>query len=116
MDTLTAHMAAHGLAVTDRDSLLFSAPGRGVLRYSNWLRRVRWPSAAAAGLGRMVEDRTKRKGEVRGYRVPRPAPGECDLAGRRRRQHEDTQGLLGDSDSRLTRCDGTRPKTPREGL
>lgn len=39
------------------DALLFTAPDGGVLRYSNWLRRVWWPAAVAAGLGRMAEDK-----------------------------------------------------------
>jgi hypothetical protein len=56
MDMLTKHMAARGLAAGDTGALLFTAPGGGVLRYSNWLRRCWWPATIAAGLGTMVED------------------------------------------------------------
>ena len=50
------HMAARGLTVDDREALLFTAPDGGMLRYSNWLRRVWYPATVAAGLGRFVED------------------------------------------------------------
>jgi integrase len=50
------HMAARGLTVDDRDALLFTAPDGGMLRYSNWLRRVWYPATVAAGLGQLVED------------------------------------------------------------
>jgi integrase len=35
---------------------LFTAPGGGFLRYSNWVRRSWYPAAVAAGVGRMAED------------------------------------------------------------
>jgi integrase len=50
------HMAARGLTVDDRDALLFTAPDGGMLRYSNWLRRVWYPATVATGLGKLVED------------------------------------------------------------
>jgi integrase len=53
---LSAHMAAVGLSADDRDALLFTAPGGGPLRYTNWLRRVWYPATVAAGLGEMVAD------------------------------------------------------------
>ena len=53
---LVEHLAARGLAAGDADALLFTAPGGGVLRYSNWLRRRWYPAAVAAGVGRMVTD------------------------------------------------------------
>jgi integrase len=50
------HMTARGLTVDDRDALLFTAPEGGMLRYSNWLRRIWYPATIAAGLGTLVED------------------------------------------------------------
>jgi integrase len=62
MAMLVRHMAAKGLTVEDRGELLFTAPGGGMLRYSNWLRRQWYPAAVAAGAGALVEDeRTGRK-------------------------------------------------------
>ena len=49
-------MAARSLTAQDKDALLFTAPGGGMLRYSDWLRRRWYPAAVAAGVGRMVED------------------------------------------------------------
>jgi integrase len=49
-------MAARGLTVDDEDALLFTAPDGGLLRYSNWLRRVWYPATTAAGLGRFVDN------------------------------------------------------------
>ena len=40
----------------DEDALLFTAPDGGLLRYSNWLRRVWYPATTAAGLGRFVDN------------------------------------------------------------
>ena len=56
VEMLTAHMAAVVLTEADGDALLFTAPGGGPLRYTNWLRRVWYPATIAAGLGKMVED------------------------------------------------------------
>jgi hypothetical protein len=53
---LTDLMAAAGLTVLDREALLFTSPGGGPLRYTNWLRRSWSPATIAAGLGRLVED------------------------------------------------------------
>ena len=88
--------------MTDRDGLLFTAPDGGVLRYSNWLRRAWWPSAIAAGLGRMVED--KATGKVRyvgiGFHDLRRANATGLVAAGV--DVKTAQGLLGHSDSRLT--------------
>jgi integrase len=56
MTMLAAHLAAKGLAVEDREALLFTAPDGGFLRYSNWVRRSWYPAAVAAGVGCMVAD------------------------------------------------------------
>lgn len=56
MAMLERHMTARGLTTSDRDALLFTAPGGGMLRYSNWLRRRWYPAAVAAGVGQMVKD------------------------------------------------------------
>jgi integrase len=56
MTMLGAHLEAKGLAIEDREALLFTAPDGGFLRYSNWVRRSWYPAAVAAGVGRMVED------------------------------------------------------------
>jgi integrase len=56
MTMLADHMAAKGLAAADGQALLFTAPGGGFLRYSNWVRRSWYPAAIAAGVGRIVED------------------------------------------------------------
>jgi integrase len=50
------HLAARGLTVDDGDALLFTARDGGMLRYSNWLRRVWYPATVAAGLGTLVTD------------------------------------------------------------
>jgi integrase len=65
MDMLVRHVAERELGVTDPNPLLFTAPGGGVLRYSNWLRRV-VPAAVDAGLGRMVEDEETGKTKYEG--------------------------------------------------
>jgi integrase len=56
MAMLSDHIADKGLAASDAEALLFTAPGGGFLRYSNWVRRRWYPAAVAAGVGRMVED------------------------------------------------------------
>jgi integrase len=56
MAMLGEHLVVKGLARSDGDELLFTAPGGGLLRYSNWVRRSWYPAAVAAGVGRMVED------------------------------------------------------------
>ncbi len=50
MAMLMDHLTAKGLAPSDSDGLLFTAPGGGVLRYSNWVRRSWYPAAVGAGL------------------------------------------------------------------
>jgi integrase len=49
-------MAAQGLTADDRQALLFTAPDGGMLRYSNWLRRVWYPAIVATGLRALVTD------------------------------------------------------------
>jgi integrase len=66
VDMLEAHMAEKALTAADGDALLFTAPDGGVLRYSNWLRRVWHPACVAAGLGRMVEDETSGRSRYEG--------------------------------------------------
>jgi integrase len=56
VDMLGQHRAAKGVSRSDADALLFTSPGGGVLRYSNWVRRSWYPAAVAAGVGRMVKD------------------------------------------------------------
>jgi hypothetical protein len=55
-----------GLTKHDRDALLFTAPGGGPLRYTNWLRRVCYPATIAAGLGEMVEFEATRRRRYEG--------------------------------------------------
>jgi integrase len=102
MDMLVRHVAERGLGLTDPNALLFTASGGGVLRYSNWLRRVWWPAAVAAGLGRMVEDgnRGKTKYEGLGFHDLGRANATGFVAAGV--EVKTAQGLLGHSDSRLT--------------
>jgi integrase len=53
---LSEHIRARGLTVENGEALLFTSPDGGVLRYSNWLRRVWYPATVAAGLSRIVTD------------------------------------------------------------
>jgi integrase len=53
---LREHITSRGLREDEADALLFTAPGGGILRYSNRLRRVWQPATVAAGLGRFVTD------------------------------------------------------------
>ena len=48
MAMLSDHMAEKGLAASDEEALLFTAPGGGFLRYSKWVRRSWYPAAVAA--------------------------------------------------------------------
>jgi len=99
---LTKHMAARGLAAGDTGALLFTAPGGGVLRYSNWLRRCWWPATIAAGLGTMVEDEATGKTKYVGlgfHDLRRANATGLVAAGV---DVKTAQGLLGHSDSRLT--------------
>lgn len=66
VDMLEAHMAEKALTAADGDALLFTAPDGGVLRYSNWLRRVWWPACVSAGLGGMVEDEASGRSKYQG--------------------------------------------------
>jgi integrase len=102
VDMLVKHMAERGLATNDGDALLFTAPDGGVLRYSNWLRRVWWPAAVAAGVGRMVGDKAsgKTRYEGLGFHDLRRANATSLVAAGV--DVKTAQGLLGHSDSRLT--------------
>lgn len=78
------------------------APDGGVLRYSNWLRRVWWPACVAAGVGRMVEDDATGKVRYEGlgfHDLRRAAATGLVAEGV---DVKTAQGLLGHSDSRLT--------------
>jgi integrase len=88
--------------VNNRDAVLFTAPDGGLLRYSNWLRRVWYPATAAAGLGRFVENEaTGRKRYVGlGFHDLRRANATGLVA-----EGVDTktaQALLGHSNAQLT--------------
>lgn len=56
VEMLREHIAARGLSSEAGDELLFTSPEGGVLRYSNWLRRVWYPATVAVGLGQVVTD------------------------------------------------------------
>lgn len=102
IDMLTRHMADRGLDPDDDKVLLFTAPDGGVLRYSNWLRRVWWPACVAAGVGRMVEDEATGKVRYEGlgfHDLRRAAATGLVAEGV---DVKTAQGLLGHSDSRLT--------------
>ncbi len=93
---------ALGLDPDDGKALLFTAPDGGVLRYSNWLRRVWWPACVAAGVGRMVEDEASDKVRYEGlgfHDLRRAAATGLVAEGV---DVKTAQGLLGHSDSRLT--------------
>lgn len=51
MAMLLDHVAEKGLAASDEEALLFTAPRGSFLRYSNWVRRSWYPAAVAAGRG-----------------------------------------------------------------
>jgi integrase len=99
---LLGHMAAKELTEDDRSALLFTAPGGGMLRYSNWLRRRWYPAAVAAGVGVMVEDeRTRRKRyQGLGFHDLRRASATGLVA--EGVDIKTAQAMLGHSDSRLT--------------
>ena len=101
-DGRQAPASAGALDPDDGKALLFTAPDGGVLRYSNWLRRVWWPACVAAGVGRMVEDEAS--GQVRyeglGFHDLRRAAATGLVA--EGVDVKTAQGLLGHSDSRLT--------------
>jgi integrase len=50
LDMLAAHFARRGLTGADGDAFVFVSPEGGLLRYSNWRRRVWLPACARAGL------------------------------------------------------------------
>lgn len=70
------HLEVRGVVRSDGDELLFTSPGGGFLRSSNWVRRSWYPAAIAARLGRVVSDERTGRERYEGPRVPRPAPGE----------------------------------------
>lgn len=99
---LLGHMAAKGLSGGDRDELLFTAPGGGMLRYSNWLRRRWYPAAVAAGVGSMVEDKETGRKRYQGlgfHDLRRASATGMVAAGI---DIKTAQAVLGHSDSRLT--------------
>jgi integrase len=49
-DVLAAHLATAGITGADSDQLVFTGPGGGPLRYSNFRHRVWVPAVATAGL------------------------------------------------------------------
>jgi integrase len=93
VEMLTAYMEAVGLTDADGDALLFTAPGGGPLRYTNWLCRVWYPAPIAAGLGEIVEDKItgRRRYEGLGFHDLRRAsatglvPAGVDVSRKRRR-------------------------------
>jgi len=74
----------------------------GVLRYTNWLRRVWYPAAVAAGLGRMVMDDATGKEAYEGldFRDLRRASATGLVASGV--DVKTAQAVLGHSDARLT--------------
>jgi integrase len=102
IEMLTAHMAARGLTGDDRDALLFTAPGGGPLRYTNWLRRSWYPATIAAGLGRMVEDEAtgRRRYEGLGFHDLRRASATGLVAAGV--DVKTAQSVLGHTDARVT--------------
>jgi integrase len=102
VEMLTAHMAAVGLTEADDDALLFTAPGGGPLRYTNWLRRVWYPATIAAGLGEMVEDKAtgSRRYEGLGFHDLRRASATGLVAAGV--DVKTAQSVLGHTDARVT--------------
>lgn len=102
IDILGRHLAVKGVARSDREALLFTAPGGGVLRYSNWVRRCWYPAAVGAGVGRMVEDEAS--GKVRyegiGFHDLRRANATGLVA--EGVDVKTAQAMLGHSEARLT--------------
>lgn len=99
---LVEHLAARGQTVGDRDELLFTAPGGGMLRYSNWLRRRWYPAAVAAGVGRVVTDEDTGRTSFRGlgfHDLRRASATGLVAAGV---DVKTAQAVLGHADSRVT--------------
>jgi integrase len=69
MAILGEHLAARGVTGADSDALVFVSPPGAPLRYSNWLRRVWYPSCVTAGFGSMVkvEGRKSKRYEGLGF-------------------------------------------------
>ena len=99
---LRDHLAVKGLSRSDADALLFTAPGGGVLRYSNWVRRRWYPAAVAAGVGQMVDDKAtgKERYDGIGFHDLRRANATGLVAAGV--DVKTAQSLLGHSESRLT--------------
>lgn len=99
---LAAHVEARGLTVADRDAPLFTAPGGGVLRHTNWLRRIWYPATIAAGLGRMVEVAAtgRRRYEGLGFHHLRRASATGPVA--TGVDVKTAQAMLGHTDARVT--------------
>lgn len=102
VEMLTAHMAAVGLTEHDREALLFTAPGGGPLRYTNWLRRVWYPATIAEGLGELVEDEAtgRRRFQGLGFHDLRGASATGLVAAGI--DVKTAQSVLGHTDARVT--------------
>jgi integrase len=102
VEMLAVHMAAVGLTAEDREALLFTAPGGGPLRYTNWLRRSWYPATIATGLGQMVEDAAtgRRRYEGLGFHDLRRAAA-TGLVGAGV-DVKTAQSVLGHTDARVT--------------
>jgi integrase len=101
-DMLNEHMAAAGVTVFDREALLFTSPGGGPLRYTNWLRRSWYPATIATGLGRLVDDEASGRHHYVGlgfHDLRRASATSLVAAGV---DVKTAQTVLGHSDSRLT--------------
>ena len=99
---LVRHMAARGLMGEDGGELLFTAPGGGMLRYSNWRRRRWWPAAVAAGVGVTVEDEATKRERYEGltfHDLRRANATELVAAGV---DVKTAQSVLGHTDARVT--------------
>jgi integrase len=101
-DMLSDHMAASGLTPADHEALLFTSPGGGLLRYTNWLRRSWYPATIAAGLGRLIEDEATGRRHYVGlgfHDLRRASATSLVAAGV---DVKTAQAVLGHSDARLT--------------
>jgi integrase len=100
-DMLTDLMAAAGLTVLDREALLFTSPGGGPLRYTNWLPSW-YPATIAAGSGRLVEGEASGRRHYVGlgfHDLRRASATSLVAAGV---DVKTAQAVLGHSDARLT--------------
>ena len=56
-----AHLKAIGATAADRDDLMFPSWEGGLLRYTNWLRRIWHPAMVTAGMGSIEEDEATKR-------------------------------------------------------